>query len=197
MSLPRYEISLLILLLLIMLVGIISHQAYLWRIRNNIRKTSLDRAFQEKDMKRALQIPQGSNFNTVMLFSWNLFLVSLIFLYFLTPEIFQNWNYFQIPKMASGGFGLAFMGAMILIPGFFLSLLIPQIYGYYLISRWLKELNLFTPILLIVSLFCSVNLATIYPMIDSSVWNAGYAALFASLLILILPIVVGFVEEMR
>lgn len=196
MNSPRYEISLLIPLAVLMLLGLVSHQLYLWRIKNNVRRTS-DRAFQEKDMKKALQIPQGSNFNMVMLFSWNLFLVALIFLYILTPEIFPEWNYFRFPQEASLSYGLAILGAMILIPGFLISLQIPQVYGYYLISRWLKELNLLTPLLLVVSLFCSVNLGTIYPRTDSFIWITGYVSLFAALFLLLAPIIVGFGEEMR
>lgn len=198
MNLPRYEISLLIPLAAVMLLGIASHQLYLWRIKNNVRRTSPDRTFQEKDMRRALQIPQGSNFNTVALFSWNLLLVALIFLYLLTPEIFPEWNYFQLSQAASKNYGLALLGVIVvLIPGFVMSLHLPKVYGYYLISRWLKELNLLTPVLLIVSIFCSVNLATIYPQIDGFVWIVGYATLFAALVLMLAPIIMGFGEEMR
>ncbi len=196
MSLPRYEISLLMLLLALMIIGLISHQTYIWRIENIVRKTS-GRPFQKKDLKRAIKIPQGSNFNTIMLISWNLFLIALAFLYFLTPEIFPAWNFFRFPQVASESFGLAIMGVVILIPGFVVSLHIPQVYSYYLISKWLKELILLTPLLLIVSIFCSVHLGIVYPRIDSIFWNTGYVALFASLVLLILPIVLGFGEEMR
>jgi hypothetical protein len=58
-------------------------------------------------------------------------------------------------------------------------------------------LNLLTPLLLIVSIFCSVSLATIYPTMDSLIWTVGYAALFASLVLMLAPVFVGFGEEMR
>jgi hypothetical protein len=133
----------------------------------------------------------------MMIISWNLFLIALVFLYFLTPEIFPMWNFFRFPRLASENFGLAIMGVMILIPSLVVSLHIPQVYGYYLISKWLKELILLTPLLLIFSIFCSVHLGTVYPKIDSIFWNAGYLALLVSLILLILPIVIGFGEEMR
>ncbi|MGD0951445.1 MAG: hypothetical protein ABR985_03475 [Methanotrichaceae archaeon] len=196
MSLPRYEISLLMLLLALMVIGLLSYQTYIWRIENIVRRTS-GRPFQKKDLKRAIKIPQGSNFNTMMLISWNLFLIALAFLYFLTPEIFPAWNFFRFPQVASESFGLAIMGVMILIPGFVVSLHVPQVYGYYLISKWLKELILLTPLLLIVSILCSVHLGIVYPRIDSMIWNTGYVTLFVSLVLLILPIVLGFGEEMR
>jgi hypothetical protein len=184
------------LLLALMVIGLLSYQTYIWRIENIVRRTS-GRPFQKKDLKRAIKIPQGSNFNTMMLISWNLFLIALAFLYFLTPEIFPAWNFFRFPQVASESFGLAIMGVMILIPGFVVSLHVPQVYGYYLISKWLKELILLTPLLLIVSILCSVHLGIVYPRIDSMIWNTGYVTLFVSLVLLILPIVLGFGEEMR
>ena len=186
------------LLAAVMLIGLVSHLAYVRRISNNVRRTS-DRAFQDKEMKLALQIPQGSNFNTVMIFSWNLFIVDVAFLYFLTPEIFPGWNYFRLPPFASLGIGLAIFGAalILIIPGFFMSLNAPRVYGNYLISNWLKERILLTPILLIVSIFCSVNLGTIYPSIDSFFWIAGYASLFAAMLLMLMPMILGFAEEIR
>jgi len=184
------------LLLALMVIGLLSYQTYIWRIENIVRRTS-GRPFQKKDLKRAIKIPQGSNFNTMMLISWNLFLIALAFLYFLTPGIFPAWNFFRFPQVASESFGLAIMGVMILIPGFVVSLHVPQVYGYYLISKWLKELILLTPLLLIVSILCSVHLGIVYPRIDSIIWNTGYVTLFVSLVLLILPIVLGFGEEMR
>ncbi len=197
MILPRYEISLLAAILIALFIGGICHQAYLYRVRAVVKKTA-DSAFDRKALLKSLHITQGSNFNTLMILSWSIFLVALIFLYFLTPEIFPSKNYFLFPKMASESYGLAAFGvAVILIPGILIALIVPRVYSYYLISRWLKNLNLLTPIFLIVSIFCSANLATIYPLIDRFVWNLGYGALFISLVLLLLPIVIGFAEEMR
>jgi hypothetical protein len=195
--LPRYEISLLILVVIITLIGGICHQAYLLRVQAIVRKTA-DSAFDRRALLRSLHISQGSNFNTLMILSWSLFLAALIFLYFLTPDIFPDRNYFLFPQMASGSYGLAVFGiAVVLIPGLLIALIVPRVYSYYLISRWLKNLNLLTPLFLITSLFCSINLAAVYPLADRFVWNLGYGALLVSLVLLLLPIVIGFAEEMR
>lgn len=195
--LPRQEISLLILMIFVMLIGGIFHQAYLQRVQAVVKKTA-DSDFDRRDLMKALHISQGSNFNALMIFSWSLFFVALIFLYFLTPDIFPDKNYFLFPKMASESYGLAVFGvALIFIPGLLISLIVPRVYSYYLVSRWLKNLNLFTPLLLIVSLFCSANLATIYPQVNELIWNLGYATLLISLVLLLLPIIIGFVEELK
>lgn len=197
MILPRYEISLLILMIIAMLIGGICHQAYLQRVQAIVKKTA-DSAFNRRDLLKALHISQGSNFNALMILSWSLFFTALIFLYFLTPDIFPDRNYFLFPQMASESYGLAVFGAAaVLIPGLLISLIVPRVYSYYLISRWLKNLNLLTPLFLIASLFCSVNLATIYPQVNEVIWNLGYATLLISLGLLLLPIIIGFVEELR
>jgi hypothetical protein len=197
MSTPRYEIILFIFLVAAIILGLSAHLVYLWRIKNNVRRTS-DRSFQEEDLKTSLRIYQGSNFNTIMLFSWNLFLVAFIFLYFLTPMVFSGWNYFRLPQIASNSFGLAILGIIvILILGIVVSIYIPRIYGYYLIPRLMKKLSLLAPLLLIISLLCSINLGTVYPIVDSLYWNVGYAAILVSVLLLFMPIIKGFLEELR
>jgi hypothetical protein len=197
MSLPKYELSLLIFLGIVVLVGEICHQAYLWRVQTIVKKTA-DSAFDRKDLMEALHIFQGSNFNTLMLLSWSLFLVALVFLYFLTPDIFPNWNYFLFPRLASESYGLVILGLFVaLISILLISFIVPRVYSYYLISRWVKEWNLITPVLLIVSIFCSISLATIYPMTDGFIWNIGYWALFFSLILMLAPIIIGFGEEIR
>jgi hypothetical protein len=197
MVLPRYEISLLMLMIFVMLIGGVCHQAYLQRVQAIVKKTA-DSAFDRRDLLKALHISQGSNFNALMILSWSLFLTALIFLYFLTPDIFPDRNYFLFPQMASESYGLAVFGvAAVLIPGLLIALIVPRVYSYYLISRWLKNINLLTPLLLIASLFCSVNLATIYPKANEFIWGLGYGTLLASLILLLLPIIVGFAEELR
>ena len=199
MSMPRYEISLLILLAVVMIIGHLIHMAYFSRIERHVKETSdTDRTFLRNDLKKALRIPQGANFNTVMIFSWSLFLVALVFLYFLTPTIFPELNYFRFSAVASENFGLAiFGGAVLLIPGLFVAIHIPRAYSYYLIHMRLKEMNLLTPVLLIGSILCSVHLGTIYPAYDQLYWELGYVTLFMSLVLLLSPIIIGLAEEMR
>ena len=199
MSLPRYEILLLIFLVAVMIMGQLFHKAYFSRIERHVKGTSdPDRTFLRNDLKKALRIPKGANFNTVMIFAWLLLLVAFIFLYFLTPTIFPELNYFRFSKVASESFGLAIFGvAVILIPGLFVTIHIPRAYSYYLIHIRLKEMNLMTPLLLIGSILCSVHLGTIYPGYDQLYWVLGYVTLLISLVLLLSPIIIGLAEEMR
>jgi hypothetical protein len=197
MSLPRYEISLLILLALVAIIGQLFHASYISRIARHVRKTT-DESFSRNDLVRALHISQGSNFNTVMIFSWCLLLVAFVFLYFLTPTIFPEWNYFRFSQVASYSFGPAIFGVVVvLILGSLVSVHIPRAYSSYLISNDLKKINLLIPLFLIGSIMCSIHLGTIYPGVSSMYWNAGYVAIFLSLILLLSPIILGFFEEMR
>lgn len=180
-----------------MIVGLIFHTHYFVRVTDHVRKTT-DRAFLRKDLMAALHIPQGSNFNTVMLFSWTLFLVAFAFLYFMTPGILGTWNYFKVPQVASDSFGLFYFGgAVIVVPGILVALFIPQCYGYYQISAQLKQMTLLTPVFLLASIACSVYLGTIYPEANPFYWYLGYAALLISLVLMLSPIARGYIEEMR
>jgi hypothetical protein len=188
---------LLIILAAILVIGLLAHMHYFVRITNHIKRTS-DRAFQQEDLKIALRIHQGSNFNVVMLFSWCLLVVAAAFLYFLTPEIFPNWNYFSFPQVASDSFGLAYFGAaLIVLPGILIAIFIPKGYEYYPISRHLKQATLFVPLFLLASISCSIYLGTIYPVTDKSFWYLGYANLIAALIIMLSPIGKGYLEELR
>jgi hypothetical protein len=188
---------LLIILAAILVIGLLAHMHYFVRITNHIKRTS-DRAFQQEDLKIALRIHQGSNFNVVMLFSWCLFVVAAAFLYFLTPEIFPNWNYFSFPQVASDSFGLAYFGAaLIILPGILIAIFIPKGYEYYPISRHLKQATIFVPLFLLASISCSIYLGTIYPVTDKSFWYLGYATLIGALIIMLSPMGKGYLEELR
>lgn len=193
----RLEILALITLGIMCALALGAHLHYFVRVTNHIKRTT-KRSFLRKDLKEALSIPQGSNFNIIMLLSWNLFMVALAFLLFLTPEVFSAWNYFKYPDVASSSYGLAAFGtAIVCVPGLMISLFVPQAYRYYLIGMELKELNKLTPILLISSILSSTYLATIYPQIDLTIWIVGYGFLLVSLALLIAPILIGYIEELR
>jgi hypothetical protein len=188
---------LLVIILGILIASLIVHIHYFFRIEHQVKKTS-DRAFKRDDLMTALRINQGSNFNTVMLFSWSIFLVAFAFLYFMTPNILGTWNYFEVPMVASDSFGLAYFGvAVILVPGILVALFVPQTYGYYLISKNMKQLTLLAPAFLLVSISCTVYLGTIYPEINPTYWYMGYGALLISLGLMLAPIAKGYIEEMR
>lgn len=197
MSLPGYELPLLIILIAVIVIGYLFHAFYLSRITRHVNRTT-DERFSRKDLINALRISQGSNFNTVMIFSWCLFIVAFAFLYFLTPKVFPQWNFFKFTQVASDSFGLAIFGDfVIMFIGIFVSIRFPRAYSSYLIPYNLKELNLLTPFVLIGSIMSSVHLATIYPGTSPEYWIIGYVALLLSLILLLSPIIKGLVEEMR
>jgi hypothetical protein len=193
----KYEISLLIAISILMVVGFLMHTAYLQRIKANLVKTA-ESAFKMKDLKQAMKIPQGSNYNTFVISSWSLYFVALIFLYFLTPTVFPNFNFFNYPKVASSEIGLLILAVIVIAVTVILASAIPQSYSYYTFSKNLKNLTIYSvPILLLISLLSSSYLATIFPLANDTAWNLGFISLAGALIILMLPIVSGFVEVLR
>jgi len=146
-------------------------------------------------LMNALQLRQGSNFNTLVLMSWSLLFVAFVFLFFLTPSVFQNWNYFDmLPRIASGGAGLLTLGlAVVAIPGIG-AFSVPLMYRYYAISRRTKRWMILMPIPLTVSLMLSAYLATIYPATNMMYWMLSGLLLLGSEIMLLLPFIEGLVE---
>jgi hypothetical protein len=190
----RYETFLLTLLLGILLLGLGLHWAYLKRIKTRVMNTA-GSDFHEEDLKRVLRMPQGSNFNTIMLSCWCLYFVALAFLYFLTPQIFTQWNYFRLSAVASSYLGPIVLASGTVILTGVVAFSIPKIYRYYEIGKDRKEMMaIFTPLMLLISLLCAMHLGIIYPNSDFSFWILGYTALFLSQLLLMLPVFSGFLE---
>mgnify|MGYP001766848391 CR=1 FL=1 len=160
------EISLLFVLIAVMMIGGIIHFMYIKMIESKM-KAIADSDFDLGDLMTSLHISQGSNFNTVMILSWCIFFVAVAFLYFLTPVVFPELNYFRFSRMASLDWGFALMGAAVSIPGILVSIFIPKAYSYHPIHGSLKEIMILVPILLISSILCSINLGTIYPATDA------------------------------
>jgi hypothetical protein len=198
MSMPLLDIALLLLFVAgVLIAGLLAHLHYFMRITGRVKKTT-DQDFLREDLKSAMRIPQGSNFNILMLLSWSLFVVAFAFLFFLTPDIFPKWNYFRFPQVASDSFGLVYFGSsVIILLGILVSLFVPHCYGYYQISRPLKRISLFIPLFLLASISCSVYLGTIYPEPNSFCWYMGYGAILIALVLMFAPIGKGYMEEMR
>lgn len=68
----RLELLLLGLILAILGLAMVIHKTCLDRIYHRVRKTT-DGNFEMEELKKHLELPQGSNFNTMMLLSWLLF----------------------------------------------------------------------------------------------------------------------------
>ncbi|NPV61727.1 MAG: hypothetical protein HPY61_03690 [Methanotrichaceae archaeon] len=193
----RHEIILLALLLFILALGLSLHRVYLGRIKARVMETA-GSDFGEEDLKSILHMPQGSNFNTAMLSCWSLYFVALVFLYFLTPQIFPSWNYFRLSTVASSYFGPIILASGTVVITGAAAFNIPKIYRYYEIGKDQKEMMvILVPVLLLISLACSLYTGIIYPDTNISFWNLGYAALFLGQMLLLLPVFSGFAGGMR
>ena len=193
----KYEVILLIVLAIVMLFGLLAHFAYLQRIKAKLATTAKS-SFRMKELKRALQVRQGSNYNTLVLSSWSLFFVALVFLYFLTPRVFPSWNFFNFPKVASNELGFFILALIVIIVTSFIAFSVPLNYRYYTFSKSLKNLTIYgVPLILLVSLISSSYLATIFPLTSNFAWNLGFVALAAAEILLLLPMFNGFLEVLR
>ncbi len=191
-----FEAYMLIWLVAVLLLGGTLHFMYLKIIESKVRRTE-DSDFNFEDLMRSMHISQGSNFNIMMILSWSLLVVALASLYFLTPSIFPEWNYFKIPRVASWDWGFALFGAAALIPGAIISIFVPRVYSYYQIHKRLKAIAAAIPALLLGSIICSIHIGTIYPARDPFFWNLGYSMLAAAVILMIMPISIGFLEVRR
>jgi hypothetical protein len=195
----RYEIWLLIPLAAVFIASLLLHMNYLKNLDNKLRNMA-GCSYDLDSLKKALQIGQGSNFSTIMLSTWCFFFVSFSVLYFLTPTIFPELNYFRLSQLASQWWGIMIFGmAISAIVGAFSFFMpeysFPWIYQYYEISRTRKNIMAtWIFILLLICVSLSLYLAVIYPDINYSIWNMAYAALFASLILLILPLMSANLE---
>jgi len=194
----RYEITLLLLLLGVLAAGLAMHRFYLKKMESKVRAASAS-DFDVKALMAVLRLQQGSNFNALAIASWSLFFVALVFLYFLTPDLFPSLNYFiGASGPASLDLGLLIFGLAIILLASMLAFLIPKGYRYYAISRSDKQMMVpLALLLLLISVAASSYLGTIYPETNEAAWNLGYIALFASLALLMLPLVLGFKEAVR
>lgn len=184
----RWELHLLGLILILMGLALVIHKTYLDRIYLRVRETT-DGDFEMAELKTHLELPQGSNFNTMMLLSWMLFSVSIAYLFFLTPAIFQDLNYFRLPWIASDWYGMIIFGWGVMCLTFILAVSIPKIYKYYIIHGMVKRTMAFlAPLLLTISILLSLYLGTIYPRTDDMIWFCGYFALLAPLILLLSPV---------
>ncbi|HOT07120.1 MAG: hypothetical protein A4E45_01215 [Methanosaeta sp. PtaB.Bin039] len=193
----RYELILLAALLGFLALCLLAHQAYLVRVKARLGR-SADIHFNMSQLKDSLRLPQGSNFITIMLVSWNLFFVAVVFLYLLTPQVFAQWNYFRLPAVASWELGLLLLGVCVLVLATLINLYLPRIYGYYVISRQTKSLmSRVAPLLLTTSILSSSYLGTIYPGSDELAWRLGYVSLAGALVLLMLPVILSYLGRSK
>jgi hypothetical protein len=155
----------------------------------------------KKDFYEALSLPQGSNFTIATASTWILFSVAVIFYFFLTPTIFENFNYFIIfPVLASSQYGFLILGFISAVIGWvsLVGLKLPQAYSYYDITKNEKLMVLVPWVLLLISLIISANFGTAYPQLPiRDLKIIDFAAILVSEGILLSPFILEFLEVKR
>jgi hypothetical protein len=203
-------VSLTFLLILgILVLGALLHLLYLNRIYNKLLSLSGESSqlgilsqsgasISKEILLKELYLPQGSNFNALAISAWSLFFIALAYFYFLTPSVFDKYNYFKLAPLASGLLGFFVFGFAILLLTVVFSIGFSRIYGFYEISTGMKKAIMLTFVLLAVSIICSAYIGTIYPGGTPILPEAAaFATLLTSQLILIAPICIGTAKVMR
>lgn len=191
----KIEVILLGLMLALLCLALLLHKVYLDRIYSQVRRTT-EGDFEMEDLLTHLRLPQGSNFNTIIIASWLLFFVGTAYLFFQTPSIFQEMNYFrQATWIASAWYGMTIFGWGVMALGFSLAFVVTRIYRYYIIHPQVKKMMAFmAPVLLTISISISIYLGSIYPATSEMVWFGGYFALLAPLILLLSPVFLNLKE---
>lgn len=154
---------------------------------DRIKKSS----FKIDQLEEVCSKPQGSNFNTMAIVSWNLLFMSIGMLFFLTPEIF-GLSLLKVPQLASSRFGFLGFGIFFSFITFVLYISLPGIYGFYEISKKIKTyIFYYVPVMLLISMILSVYLTTIYPLRNDSIWSLSYIFMILGEILLVSPIFSG------
>ncbi|MBN1324053.1 MAG: hypothetical protein JW986_08695 [Methanotrichaceae archaeon] len=187
-----------IVLLLILGCGV--HLLNVRRIHGRIERLESKAVPMEK-LLPDLYSCQGSNFNSLILAAWILFLAGAAFLYLLTPAVFPDGNYFAfLPGLSSSWVGLVIFGLL----GYLIMILVivggeklpescrcfrlAELYGYYTLSRNEKRVMIAAIPLLWISILISTHMATVYPELWAAEWWTAFLLLLASLVLLIWPV---------
>lgn len=194
----KIEVILLGLILGFICLALVLHKIYLSRIYSRVRETT-EGDFKMEDLLAHLELPQGSNFNTIMFASWLLFFVGAAYLFFQTPSIFQDMNYFRKATwIASAWYGMIIFGWGVMALGFSLAFGLTKIYKYYIIHPRVKKMMAFlAPLLLTISILISIYMGSIYPATSEMVWFGGYFALLAPMILLLSPVFLNLKEGVR
>jgi len=172
------------------------HISNINRIHKKVERLS-GSSVSKEDLLKALSIPQGSNFNSLAMTAWMLLFVAIAYLYFLTPAVFPQVNYFQVPLMASNPFGFLVFGllvagliALVMIGSRRLpkDLWLSEVYSFYNLSGRTKALIALSIPVLWLSIASSAYAGTQYPQVSDHIMTASFLLLIIPLAILLMPI---------
>jgi len=181
----------------LLVISVLLHVFNLERIYRRVSSLSGGQISKDK-MLSELSVSQGSNFTAMAISAWSLFFAALAYLYFLTPALFQDYNYFKVASLASSPIGFFIFGILAIAIGTIVATAFSRFYSYYEISGKVKRSIMATFLLLGLSLVSSAYLGTLYPGGTSVLATAvAFLSLFASLLMLLSPIYLGTYKVIR
>ncbi len=186
------------LFVLLLALGVVLHRLNMERTYRRVAATTNGGEISGDELREEMFTRQGSNFNAAAATAWMLLFAAFAYFYFLTPEIFPHYNYYQVPTISSGPLGFATFGLIVLLLTLVAAAFIPrEIYGYYELSRNKKVAIMLTVPLLAISIVLSVQQGTIFPHVELGSRIVAFLALFASQLALLWPIYADALGGMR
>jgi hypothetical protein len=170
----RYEMVLFVMAVLLLVIVSLLYLVYMKRLCSRLFKLK-KKDFKLRELYEMGCQPQGSNFTTAAIASWALFFVCMGYLFFLTPELFENFSFLRISGLASSVLGFWLFSLGIMVVTILLTASIPRMYVFFEVPlRFKMMISFAVPIFLIGSLISSAYLGTIYPTQDPFLWNLSY-----------------------
>lgn len=146
----------------------------------------------KNNFKKFLYTPQGSTFDALALSSWLLFIVGTLFVFFLTPQISEEWTYLNLTYLVSSSLGFFSFGFMALVIGLIMVIMfrLTDVYSMYIIPKGLKRAIMASWVLLLAPLTIPAYLAVLYPYAEGvSDWiYLAFFCLIVSQILLLSPI---------
>lgn len=188
MFIIKFRFFFLLFSIIIILAGFVIHLIYISNLDSIIQKLATSN-FSRSQLIEACKHNQGSNFNTILFFSWSLLFVCIVTQFLQTSEILK----LSIPYEKFIGYGIQnfwiLLPIIIIITPICVKIL--NIYSIHRIDKLYKvRIYHYVPILLIISLcllYCSpafISFGYFYYFF----WGLSYATILTGELILLQPI---------
>jgi hypothetical protein len=186
------------LFLLLLALGLGLHRLNMERTYKRVAATTNGGEVSRDELREEMFTRQGSNFNAAAVTAWMLLFAAFAYFYFLTPEIFPRHNYYLVSDLSSGPLGFAAFGIVVLLLTLAAAAFVPrEFYGYYELSRKMKVAIMLTVPVLSISIVLSIQLGTVFPLVELGLRMVAFLALFASELALLWPIYAEALGGMR
>ena len=94
-------------------LGLILHKLNMMKTYKRVVSTSKELEISEESLREEMFSRQGSNFNAAAVCAWILLFIAFAYFYFLTPSLIPEYNYFQVPSLASSPIGFFLFGFLV------------------------------------------------------------------------------------